>query len=70
MEGCEADDVIGALVHNTQEFGNFEPIMIISSDKDFIQLQKFSNVKQFSPLQKKFLQAKQTLPRKQNTQTA
>jgi len=27
--------------------------MIISSDKDFIQLQKYNNVKQFSPIQKK-----------------
>ena len=53
IEGCEADDIIGSLTYHTQEFGNFEPIMIISSDKDFIQLQKFSNVKQFSPIQKK-----------------
>ena len=60
MEHCEADDMIGALVYNSQEFGQNEPIMIISSDKDFIQLQKFNNVKQFSPLQKKFLPAKQT----------
>ena len=60
MDHCEADDMIGALVYNSQEFGQNEPIMIISSDKDFIQLQKFSNVKQFSPLQKKFLPAKQT----------
>ena len=62
LEGCEADDVIGSLVHHTQEFGNFEPIMIISSDKDFIQLQKFSNVKQFSPIQKKVVADKH--PRK------
>jgi hypothetical protein len=27
--------------------------MIVSSDKDFIQLQKYNNVKQFSPIQKK-----------------
>ena len=56
---CEADDIIGALTYNSQEFGQGEPIMIISSDKDFIQLQKFNNVKQFSPIQKKFLPAKQ-----------
>ena len=53
MEGCEADDVIGALTIDSQEFGKNEPIMIISSDKDFIQLQRYSNVKQFSPIQKK-----------------
>ena len=53
MEGCEADDIIGALTNRTQEFGQHEPIMIVSSDKDFIQLQKYSNVKQWSPIQKK-----------------
>ena len=53
MEGIEADDVIASLVMETQEFGQDEPVMIVSSDKDFIQLQKFKNVKQFSPIQKK-----------------
>ena len=53
MDGCEADDIIGTLTHQTQEFGQHEPVMIISSDKDFIQLHKFKNVKQFSPIQKK-----------------
>jgi len=55
MEGLEADDIIGALAINTQEFGKNEPVMIISSDKDFIQLQKYSNVKQYSPIQKKMV---------------
>jgi hypothetical protein len=32
-----------------------EPILILSSDKDFIQLQKYENVNQYSPLTKKFL---------------
>jgi 5'-3' exonuclease len=55
MEGIEADDVIASLTMQTQEFGQDEPVMIISSDKDFIQLQKFKNVKQFSPIQKKMV---------------
>lgn len=55
MEGVEADDIIASLVMETQEFGQDEPVMIISSDKDFIQLQKFKNVKQFSPIQKKMV---------------
>jgi hypothetical protein len=50
---AEADDVIGTLVENTQQFGNHEPVMIVSADKDFIQLQKYSNVQQFSPITKK-----------------
>ena len=46
--GAEADDVIGVLCSEYSE-----EIMIISGDKDFIQLQKFPNVKQFSPITKK-----------------
>ena len=53
VDGAEADDIIGTLVMNTQEFGQHEEVMIISSDKDFIQLQKYDNVKQWSPIQKK-----------------
>jgi len=44
----EADDIIGTLVEHTQEFGNWEKVMIISSDKDFGQLQKYDNVSQYS----------------------
>jgi hypothetical protein len=55
VEGCEADDVIGQLVEMTQEFGQHDEVMIVSADKDFIQLQKYNNVKQFSPMTKKFI---------------
>lgn len=50
---CEADDIIGVLTQLTQEFGCSEKVMIISNDKDFIQLQRYGNVKQFSPNQNK-----------------
>ena len=53
IDECEADDVIGTIVANTQEFGQYEDVMIVSSDHDFKQLQKYPNVKQFSPLLKK-----------------
>ena len=46
--GAEADDIIGVLCSEYSE-----EIMIISGDKDFIQLQKFPNVKQYSPITKK-----------------
>lgn len=55
IDGCEADDVIGTLVENTQEFGKHESVMIVSSDKDFVQLHRYGNVKQYSPMQKKFV---------------
>lgn len=54
-DGCEADDVIAQLALETQEFGKYEPIMIISADGDFKQLQVYKNIKQFSPLLKKFI---------------
>ena len=53
IDECEADDIIGTLVENTQEFGEYEDVMIVSSDHDFKQLQKYPNVKQFSPMMKK-----------------
>ena len=56
VDGCEADDIIGTLVEKTQEFGQHEDVMIVSADKDFIQLQKYNNVRQFSPMTKKFIQ--------------
>jgi len=62
VSGAEADDVIAALVETTQEFGNSEPVMIVSADKDFIQLQKYNNVSQFSPMTKKLITDKN--PRK------
>jgi len=54
-EGMEADDIINSLVEYTQEFGNYEKVMIISGDKDFAQLQKYSNVDQYSPITKKLI---------------
>lgn len=63
VDGAEADDIIGTLVRYSQTHnlsrGTLDPqpedVLIISGDKDFMQLQKFSNVKQFSPMMKKFL---------------
>lgn len=52
VEGAEADDVIGTLV---LKFSANQKIMILSSDKDFAQLQRFPNVEQFSPIMKKFI---------------
>ena len=46
--GAEADDIIGVLCSEYSE-----EIMILSGDKDFIQLQRFPNVKQYSPITKK-----------------
>ena len=55
VQRCEADDLIAVLTESTQEFGKNEKVMIVSSDKDFKQLHKYENVKQFSPMLKKLV---------------
>ena len=52
VDGAEADDIIGYL--SRTESRN-EKIMIISSDKDFIQLHQYDNVYQWSPVTKKLV---------------
>lgn len=52
VEHAEADDIIATLV---KEYNHKEKILILSGDKDFSQLQKYPNVKQFSPVQKKYI---------------
>ena len=49
---CEADDIIGTLC---EKYGDTEKIMIISGDKDFQQLQRYSKVNQYSPITKKHI---------------
>lgn len=52
VDGAEADDIIGTLA---QTYGNTnEKILILSGDKDFVQLQAYMNVQQFDPVQKKW----------------
>ena len=52
VEGAEADDVIAVL---TGRMAPSEDILILSSDKDFVQLQKYPNVSQYSPILKRFI---------------
>lgn len=53
FDNLEADDIIGAICHrygNEMSFG--EQFLIHSSDKDYIQLHIYGNVKQFDPIKK------------------
>lgn len=50
VEGAEADDVVSTLCKNK---GAKDRILILSGDKDFIQLQKYPGVYQFNPITKK-----------------
>jgi hypothetical protein len=54
VDGAEADDVIGTLVMEFgSELNNGDKILILSGDKDFVQLQRFGNVQQHDPVRKK-----------------
>lgn len=63
VDRCEADDVVAALSKWTQSNGFIqqglmeEPqkVLIVSSDGDFKQLHKYPNIRQWSPIQKKFV---------------
>jgi hypothetical protein len=54
VDGAEADDVIGTLV---PLYAPHEKILILSSDGDFLQLQKYPNVKQYNPSLKKYVKS-------------
>jgi len=55
LESAEADDIIASIVFDMAKNPLPESILIISSDKDFFQLQSHSFVKQYSPILKKFV---------------
>lgn len=54
VEGAEADDVIGSIcMKYGTELNSDSKILILSGDKDFVQLQRFGNVTQIDPVRKK-----------------
>lgn len=57
VDTAEADDIIAVL---TMKYSATQKVMILSSDKDFAQLQKYPNVDQYSPILKKYI--KEPLP--------
>lgn len=72
VDGAEADDVIAILAEWSQTNdltnaalfeGDPKPFLVVSGDHDFIQLQRYKNVKQFSPIQKKYVKPDSTSER-------
>jgi hypothetical protein len=57
IEHCEADDAIGTICHEMGEVLNTggEKFLVLSGDKDYIQLQKYSNVDQYDPIRKRWI---------------
>ena len=56
LDKVEADDIIATIIKRTHNKWFNEKYLIISGDKDFQQLQKYPNVYQYSPIQKKFIE--------------
>jgi 5'-3' exonuclease len=50
IDSAEADDIIGALTIEKSIPLIGEDVVIVSADKDFIQLQKYGHVQQWSPM--------------------
>lgn len=56
VEAAEADDAIGTIVHKMgTPLNTGEPILILSGDKDYIQLHSYLNVKQYDPVRKRWI---------------
>jgi 5'-3' exonuclease len=53
VERAESDDVIGNLA---KTFWREEPILIVSRDHDFGQLQRYKNVKQYNTFDRKYIE--------------
>ena len=57
VERCEADDIIATIIHEygTELNMGSEKFLILSGDKDFIQLHGYANVDQYNPVMKKWI---------------
>ena len=56
VDNCEADDIIAVLTQHAYILDTGKPILIVSGDKDFQQLQRYDNVSQWSPNLNKFIE--------------
>lgn len=56
VQGAEADDVIASIVRHNIRKTKPEPMLILSADKDFIQLHKYPQVKQYDPIRNRWIE--------------
>ena len=56
VQGAEADDIIGTLCIENSKVENPESVLIMSADKDFIQLHRFEFVKQYDPIRNRWIE--------------
>lgn len=56
VDTAEADDIIGTICHHEGLLLASKPdILILSGDKDYIQLHKYANIVQYDPTRKKWI---------------
>jgi len=55
VEAAEADDIIASVVKKHKEDNEQSKILILSGDKDFIQLHLYDKVEQYDPVRKKWI---------------
>jgi 5'-3' exonuclease len=60
IDHCEADDIIGTIIHSegTEMNTGAEKYLVLSADKDFIQLQTYANVDQYDPIRKRCIECR------------
>lgn len=56
VEGAEADDVIASICIFNEKREKPEDILILSADKDFIQLHRYESVKQYDPIRNRWIE--------------
>lgn len=69
VDTAEADDIIASLAVWSQDNDLIQqglefvpqPVLILSGDHDFTQLQRYKNIKQYSPIQKKWVKAEESI---------
>ena len=57
IDHCEADDIIGTICHDegTELNMGAEKHLVLSADKDYIQLQTYANIDQYDPIRKRWI---------------
>jgi len=56
VDRCEGDDIIASIAKKFGDSNEYD-MELISTDKDFIQLQKYKNFSQFNPIKKEYMKS-------------
>ena len=56
VQGAEADHIVASICNYNSRKDDPQPMLILSADKDFIQLHKFDFVKQYDPIRNRWIE--------------